>query len=170
MRLKRRGLMQDYLRVIEMKSTSRDHIHVIYRGKYIPQEYLSQLWNKIHQSPIVDIRSIRPWKTDRQRVASYLAKYMSKELWRRYSWSWGWVYKGFVKVWQKALRLFRHFQFLHPENKSFHRFLGFWRDHLHGKTTPFVFLRYLELMGKTAQRVALAQGRPQVQPALSPVS
>ena len=32
-------------------------LHIIYWGRFIPQEWLSRAWSEIHQSSIVDIRS-----------------------------------------------------------------------------------------------------------------
>ena len=34
-------------------------LHIVFGGKYIPQEWLSEQWADIHKSPIVDIRSLR---------------------------------------------------------------------------------------------------------------
>jgi hypothetical protein len=34
-------------------------LHIVFRGKYIPQKWLSAQWADIHKSPIVDIRSLR---------------------------------------------------------------------------------------------------------------
>jgi len=34
-------------------------IHLLYKGTYIPQGWLSQNWDDIHNSPVVDIRFMR---------------------------------------------------------------------------------------------------------------
>lgn len=34
-------------------------LHIVFRGMYIPQRWLSEQWADIHKSPIVDIRSLR---------------------------------------------------------------------------------------------------------------
>lgn len=73
-------------------------IHILYVGKYIPQSWLSRQWEEIHQSPIVDIRAVDRIKgLGRYFVSQYLSQ--QKCSWLRYSWSWKWVYCGFVKIW-----------------------------------------------------------------------
>jgi hypothetical protein len=33
-------------------------LHIVFRGKYVPQKWLSDQWADIHKSPVVDIRSL----------------------------------------------------------------------------------------------------------------
>lgn len=101
MRLKRRGLVTDYIRCPELTQTGLRHDHILFRGSYIEQVYLSHLWAEIHNSPVVDIRRVG----GRHRLASYLANYLAKSPSGRYSYSWGWVWKGFVYSW-KVLKRF----------------------------------------------------------------
>lgn len=145
MRLRRRRLLQDYLKVIEIKNPYREHIHMCFRGSYIEQAFLSNLWQHLHQSPVVDIRKVKAGKRNKRGVANYLAKYMSKEMYRRYSWSWGWVYKGFVKVWKDSLRIFRAIQGHFLEAIPFYHFLDLWRLHLRSRSPPQGFLHFLTL-------------------------
>lgn len=98
MRMKRRGLINGYIKVPEYTKAGRLHLHVLFRGSYIAQTLLSTWWLEIHQAPVVDIRSYRPYGGKRG-VASYMAKYMCKESAGRYSWSWGWVWRGFCRHW-----------------------------------------------------------------------
>lgn len=143
MRLRRRHLCQDYIKVVEVKLDGRQHIHLCYRGKFIDQCYLSALWKIIHLSPVVDIRKVKGGNRNKRGVAGYLAKYMSKEMSRRYSWSWGWVYKGFVKTWQAAKTMI--FSRV-PQSKKTQCWLGLlalWRSHLRGKTDPELFLAFI---------------------------
>ena len=103
MRLRRRGLVKAYIRVGEMTKSGLYHQHIVFRGEYIEQVYLSYLWEKLHHAPIVDIRRV---KQGRQ-TAGYLAKYCSKENSGRLSWSWSWVYRGFCRDWQRWKRICR---------------------------------------------------------------
>jgi len=105
MRMKRRGLITGYIKVPEHTEAGAMHLHVLFRGKYISQALLSSWWEEIHHSPVVDIRSFRPYGGKR-RVASYMAKYMSKEGAHRYSWSWGWVWRGFCNDWRQLKSAF----------------------------------------------------------------
>lgn len=144
MRLRRRGVLVDYIRVIEKTKSGFDHVHMIYRGSYIPQPVLSALWLEIHQAPIVDIRSVKPFKNHIRGAAGELAKYMAKEGCRRYSWSWGWVYKGFVRTWKLAKSLFGKIQHYVFVPFAFTRFLALWHIHLKSRSPPSHLLNYLQ--------------------------
>jgi hypothetical protein len=47
-------------------------LHIVFRGKYIPQKWLSEQWVEIHKSPIVDIRSLYETKRGLQGIVYYL--------------------------------------------------------------------------------------------------
>lgn len=98
MRMLRRGLINGYIKCPEHTLDGKIHLHILFRGAYISQLLLSRWWAQIHNSPVVDIRAIRPRGT-KSRIANYMAKYMAKELSGRYSWSWGWVWRGFASHW-----------------------------------------------------------------------
>jgi len=117
MRLLRRNLLIDYIRCPEFTKSGLRHEHILFRGGYIDQRYLGYLWNIIHQAPIVDIRMVN----NRRRVAGYMAWYMAKAPAGRYCYSWGWVWKGFVKSW-KRLNAFRR-----EGGYKFGEMLTFWR-------------------------------------------
>ncbi len=103
MRLNRRGLVEDYIRCPERTRTGLRHDHIVFRGSYIEQAYLSHLWQEIHGSRVVDIRRVG----GRHRIASYLANYLRKSPAGRYSYSWGWVWKGFATSWKILKRFSR---------------------------------------------------------------
>ena len=144
MRLKRRGLMRDYIKCFEETEAGAEHIHCAFRGSFIEQQFLSHLWQIIHNSPIVDIRQVKQGYKSKRNVASYLAKYMSKEFARRYSWSWGWVYKGFVKTWKQGISLFRKIKDFAPLSEDFRSFLDYWHKHVRGLLSADDFLLGLE--------------------------
>lgn len=98
MRLLRRGLVTGYIKVPETGEDGRKHLHILFRGSYIQQQLIKAMWKQIHLSDVVDIRLVKSYGNPK-RLASYMAKYMTKELAGRYSWSWGWVWKGFVRDW-----------------------------------------------------------------------
>ena len=99
MRLLRRGLLIDYIRCPEYTKSGLRHEHILFRGGYIEQRYLSKLWFLIHSASVVDIR--RTGGT--HKIAGYMASYMAKSPAGRYAYSWGWVWKGFAGSW-KALK------------------------------------------------------------------
>ena len=81
-------------------------IHVIARGVYIPQRQLSEDWKSLRNAPIVDIRAIT---RSPDRVGNYIiSQYISDQEGKtRLSWSWGWVYRGFCRVWSLYKKQFR---------------------------------------------------------------
>jgi hypothetical protein len=96
MRLNRRGLVTSYIRCPEFTKTGLRHEHILFRGDYIDQRYISFLWSKLHDAPVVDIRKVR----GKGRLACYLAKYLTKSPSTRYAYSWGWVWRGFATTWK----------------------------------------------------------------------
>jgi len=84
----------EYIAVVEPQKRGAAHIHVVYRGDFIPQRWLSKAAKESGFGPIADIR-LPP-----RQVATYLAKYLTKELrdpsvappryFRRVRWSKGW--------------------------------------------------------------------------------
>ncbi|MBA7712535.1 hypothetical protein ES703_121513 [subsurface metagenome] len=95
MRLLRRGLFLDYIRCRELTESGLRHEHILFRGSYIEQVYLSHLWAGIHGAPVVWIQSVR----GKGRLAHYMAKYASKGIEARTAYSWGWVWRGFARSW-----------------------------------------------------------------------
>lgn len=103
MRLKRRGLVKGYIKVPELSKDGKQHLHVIIRGEYIAQAFLSEQWQEIHKAKVVGITRVHQG-SNKKHLASYLVKYMIKENIFRYSWSWDWVWKGFCRDWRNLKR------------------------------------------------------------------
>ena len=103
MRLERRFGRIEYLAVVERQKRGAAHVHVVYRGPYIPQPWLSRVAAECGFGRIADIRRSNP------QLMRYLAKYLTKELsdptaappryFRRVRWSRGWC------VWENRGRL-----------------------------------------------------------------
>jgi hypothetical protein len=75
-------------------------LQVIFRGEYIPQEWLSKTWEDLHGAKIVYIEKLYG---NSKRMAVYLAtQYLSLQdaTYTRMSYSFGWVCRGFVKRWR----------------------------------------------------------------------
>jgi hypothetical protein len=102
MRLERRFGRIEYLGVVEAQKRGAAHIHVIYRGSFIPQQWLSRVAAECGFGRIADIRRSNP------RLMAYISKYLTKELsdptaappryFRRVRWSRGWC------SWEKLRR------------------------------------------------------------------
>lgn len=75
-RLRRRyiGKTIDYFAIVEETKAGEPHLHILFRGPFVPQAYLSQCMGEIIDSPIVDIRAIKSQK----HVINYVAKYITK--------------------------------------------------------------------------------------------
>lgn len=118
MRLLRRGLMVDYIRCREVTKSGLRHEHIIFRGSYIDQRFLSHQWREIHGAPVVWIQRVR----GKSHLAGYLAKYASKGIEARTSYSWGWVWRGFCRSWSLVKRVG------HKWGYTFAETLMFWRN------------------------------------------
>ena len=116
MRLLRRGLLVDYIRCPEFTKGGLRHEHILFRGSYIDQWYLSNLWYRIHGARIVDIRRVHSGRG----LAGYMASYMAKAPAGRYCYSWGWVWKGFAGSWKRLLCFYRE------SSATFQETLTFW--------------------------------------------
>jgi hypothetical protein len=90
-------------------------LHIVFRGKYIPQKWLSEQWDDIHKSPIVDIRSLRETRKGLTGIVFYLvSNYLSKQSFERMSWGYNWVFPAFVRSWKRLIEKygFKHALFL----------------------------------------------------------
>lgn len=121
MRLIRKYGKFDYIKI--RTNEGYGVLHILCIGGFIPQVWLSRNWKEIHQSPIVDIRATSTKKgLGKYVVSQYLSDQRCSFL--RYSWSWGWVYRGFVKNWKLIAR--EHFF----DGKAIY----LWNRHLGGDT------------------------------------
>lgn len=75
-RIRRKWGECEYLLVFELTKKGTPHIHMLQRGCYIPQAWLSEQWCKLTGSYIVDIRRVRN-KAD---VGNYITKYLGKSV------------------------------------------------------------------------------------------
>jgi len=89
----------------------REHIHVICKGKFMPQLELEDMWIGVH-------RSIKPYieaVDDVDGTARYIGKYIHMQSYhmRKYIMSAGWVFPGWVS-WSKWFK--RHYG-VYPDQK-----------------------------------------------------
>jgi len=63
-----------YLCVVEETRAGEPHLHILFRGPFIAQSYLSNCMAELAESPIVDIRKIR----NPLEAVRYVAKYIGK--------------------------------------------------------------------------------------------
>ena len=148
MRLQRRGLIDAYIKVPEMSKNGKQHLHLIFRGQYIAQAYLSDQWQEIHKAKIVDIRKVH-FKRGKKGLAAYMAKYMAKENVYRYSWSWSWVWKGFCGHWTRLKHTWSYYN-SYSGNSPFYELLRIWR-HFVKQKIPDPLLQWLDEWQPTAE-------------------
>ena len=85
-------------------------LHIVFKGGFIPHDWLSKAWNSIHGAFIVDIRAL---KGSPKKLARYLiVNYLCKQSYERLSWSWSWVFRGFCGLWS------HHFSSWYRSNPS----------------------------------------------------
>jgi hypothetical protein len=107
-------------------------LHIIFRGKFIPQKWLSDAWFGIHKSPIVDIRSLYETRKGLTGIVFYLVgNYLAKQSFERMSWGYSWVFPAFVSSWKRLI-----------EKYGFKQALFLWNRLL---CSPFTVARQLRL-------------------------
>jgi len=76
-RLRRQNKHRDlaYMVIVEATKRGEPHLHILFRGPFIPQTVLSAMMSELMESPIVDIRRIR----SQREVIRYVAKYITKQ-------------------------------------------------------------------------------------------
>ena len=104
LRLRRRFGRFEYIGVKEVKG-DREHLHLVFRGKYMEQALISAMWASLHKSPIIDIRAVYKARGG----ARYLAKYLAKGFYNRYWASYNWVFPGWVSWSQRVKRWVGHY-------------------------------------------------------------
>ncbi|MBA7676310.1 hypothetical protein ES703_84551 [subsurface metagenome] len=94
----------DYWR-LRTNEGARGVLHILYVGPWIPQSWLSRAWRDLVGAPIVYIQMLKKRRGSR-RIANYMiSNYMTHHEFMRQSWSWGWVFRGFVGAWKQVLRI-----------------------------------------------------------------
>lgn len=104
-RLRRRGLLKDYIRVLERGPRNGSlHAHLIITGRYIDRMLLVHHWQQLTGQWNVDIRD---GTAPQFKLASELAGYMAKDPSARLAYSWGWAWPGLAATWSWYLKCAR---------------------------------------------------------------
>lgn len=103
-RIRRRHGRYEYVAVKELTKSGLVHLHVLWRGSYIEQSWLSNVWKEIHNAQVVYVELM---KCKRNQIGSYLVKYLEKDVSASYRFwcSWNWVFRGFVSFWNRVVRV-----------------------------------------------------------------
>jgi len=116
-RIRRKFGRFEYVAVKEHTKEGLVHLHLVYRGRFMSQKWLSETWEEVHGAKIVWIARLYTWK-----LAKHLARYFVKEGVGRFWMSWGWVYRGFVRDWKRLV-----------SEKGF-KALAYWHSWLRNRT------------------------------------
>jgi len=77
-------------------------LHILYVGPWIPQAWASRVWEEITGAYIVYIQQLKA-RSGKKRIARYMvSNYMMHHDVFRQSWSWGWLFRGFVGYWNRV--------------------------------------------------------------------
>ena len=94
----------DYWKLRTYEGPGAGVLHVIYVGPWIPHSWISRVWGEIHGAPIVYIQQLKK-RYGSKRIARYMiTNYMQHHEVSRQSWSWGWLFRGFVGYWHRIVR------------------------------------------------------------------
>ena len=85
-------------------------LHIMFYGDYLPVECIRAKWYALTGAYEVDIRAAKTGTYNAKRLAQYVVgQYVvGQEEALRFSYSWGWVYRGFIGAWKGLLNFCRH--------------------------------------------------------------
>lgn len=69
------NLTCEFMAIFEKTQLGEPHLHIVQKGGYIPQRWLSQQMEQIMGAPVVDIRYVK----NKGKIAWYVSKYVGKE-------------------------------------------------------------------------------------------
>lgn len=75
----------EYMAAWQLTAAGVAHAHLMTRGSYIPQRWLSARWRHLTDSPVVDIRKIH----NARQAARYVTRYMLRDVSRN-----AWIFEG----------------------------------------------------------------------------
>jgi hypothetical protein len=127
-------------------------IHLVYKGNYIPYNYIVDIWNDIHLSWDIHIKLIKHNLQDIYRSSLYVVgQYISNQSssYQRSSQSWLWTIRGYRKKFNEFIYQAKNKFFYNPIQQKFYykrqeiRVFDLWLDTLLGRVK-----RYKYYMGK----------------------
>jgi hypothetical protein len=98
-------------------------LHIVYKGQYLPYNYLVDNWNDIHNSWELNIKLIKSSKKDYKKSSNYvISQYISNQesSYQRSSQSWNWIIRGYSKQWQNFLNELHCNYYYNPVKRRFY--------------------------------------------------
>jgi hypothetical protein len=102
-------------------------LHILYKGDYIPYNYLVDIWNDIHNSWNVNIKKINTDNYSAFRTSNYVvSQYLSNQdsSYQRSSQSWGWTIRGYIKKFYEFIGYCKSKYFYNPVKVKFYKLKG----------------------------------------------
>jgi len=86
-------------------------LHTPYFGDYLPQAWLSKLWNDIHGAWLVDIRACKGKTYDERRLVHYIiTQYVAgQSALEHSSTSGGWLFRGFRTYFKRLVKRYGYY-------------------------------------------------------------
>jgi hypothetical protein len=82
-------------------------LHIVFWGRFIPQDWLSKNWLDIHGAFRADIRACFTKKRRVDGLVGYLlTNYLTEQPIERMSYGWKWAWLGFCKSWEHVKRTY----------------------------------------------------------------
>jgi len=80
-------------------------LHVVFVGSFLPKRWVRDTWKELTGGAFeIDIQQVKLYKS--RGLARYLvSQYLANQVQFYLSWSWGWVFKGFCKEWERLKRI-----------------------------------------------------------------
>ena len=116
------NLSYDYFKI--QTNEGNGVIHSLFKGNYLPYNYVVDNWNDLHNSWDVNIKAVKNGKESVQKVSSYVvSQYLStqKSSYVRSSQCWHWLFRGYRKAWLNHLA-----QYMRDYTKQYKDFYGGW--------------------------------------------
>lgn len=112
----------DYFKVVTNEGNGV--IHSVYKGEYLPYNYLVDNWQDIHNSWDINIKLIRNKNKDYKKSAHYIvSQYISGQgsSYQRSSQSWNWIFRGYRKGWLDFLNSCHLRYYFNPVQRRFYK-------------------------------------------------
>jgi hypothetical protein len=122
-RIRRKYPDFEYIRINVLKD-NRWHVHMLYKGSFMPVRWLKYQWSVLHQSPIVYITEMDgSYGLVNYFARQYLASQEGELTYMSYSQ--GWLFRGAVRVWKACLCSCRDYSHTHWDTR-YGESRGFW--------------------------------------------
>ena len=100
-------------------------LHIVFKGSYLPYNYIVDNWMDIHNSWDINIKIIKPTKKDTQKATSYcVTQYLANQgtSYQRSSMSWDWTIRAYVREWTEFKQMFENTHNYNQDIRCYYNF------------------------------------------------